>query len=73
MTLHPNTFAYHQPSDEHIRDMAIARAAAKEYASTIDQVMPEGPDKTYALRLLRTVAMWVNVGIDRLPDGSPRT
>lgn len=72
MALHDSTFDYHAPSQEHIDKMAVGRRAAKAYADVIEQLMPEGPDKTYALRKLREVAMWVNVGIDRLPDGRPR-
>lgn len=73
MTLHDSTFEYHKPEEREINLMAQARAAAKAYADAIEAIMPEGPDKTYVLRKLREVAMWVNVGIDRLPDGRPRS
>jgi hypothetical protein len=43
------------------------------FAAVLDAELPDGPDKTYAIRSLRTVAMWVNVSITRNPDGSPRT
>ena len=72
MSLHPTTFDYLKPTDEQVQVMAICRGAAKAYAQTLDRLVPEGPDKTYALRKLRELAMWVNVAITRQPDGSPR-
>jgi hypothetical protein len=71
--LHNSTFAYLKPSEEQIARMDSVRAAAKAYADVLDRELPEGPDKTYCLRMLRTVAMWANVTIDRLPDGTPRS
>lgn len=53
--------------------MAACRVAAKEYAETLELELPDGPDKTFILRKLRTVAMWANVAITRNSDGSPRT
>lgn len=53
--------------------MKQAREAAKAYALVLIELLPEGPDKTYTLRKLREVAMWVNIGITRQSDGTPRT
>lgn len=72
MTLHDETFNYITPSQEQLAQMRQARKAAAEYAKTIDQIVPEGPDKTYLLRKLREVSMWVNITITRQPDGTPR-
>jgi len=73
MSLHPNTFEYLKPTDEQISDMAVLRAAAKTYAEALDNLLPEGPDKTYVLRKHRENAMWANVALIRQPDGTPRT
>ena len=73
MSLHPTTFDYLSPSDEQKSQMVTARSAAKNYASIIDSMLPDCADKTYALRKLREVAMWVNVVITRQADGEPRT
>lgn len=73
VTLHESTFAYLNPTDEQKGNMQMARIAAKDYAAVIETLVPEGPDKTYALRKFREVAMWVNIAITRQPDGSPRT
>jgi hypothetical protein len=72
MKLHETTFAYLTPTEAQVEAMAKARAAAAAYAAVLIDVLPDGPDKTYCLRTLRTVAMWANVAIDREADGSPR-
>ena len=73
MTMHPATFDYHTPTHQQLADMGDARVAAASYARPIEALVPEGPDKTFVMRRLREVAMWVNVAITRLPDGTPRT
>jgi hypothetical protein len=70
--MHPSTFDYLKPTDEQLRRMEIVRAAAKDYYGTLDRELPVGPDRTYIMRELRSLAMWVNVAITRWPDGSPR-
>jgi hypothetical protein len=72
MTLSDKTFGYLKPTDDQSADMEEAREAARVYAGVIEVVLPDGPDKTYVLRKLREVAMWVNVAITREADGSPR-
>ena len=72
MAMHQSTFEYLKPTDDQMEAMAHLRAAAKEYSDALDEELPEGPDKTYILRSFRTITMWVNVALTRLPDGSPR-
>lgn len=71
--MHNSTFDYLKPTDAQVADMTQARNAAKQYADQLEALVPDGPDKTYALRKLRELAMWVNVAITRNSDGSPRT
>jgi hypothetical protein len=73
MALHPGTFEYLKPTDAQLKAMQIARDAFADLAETLATVLPEGPDKTYVLRVLRTAGMWANIAITRQPDGSPRT
>lgn len=61
------------PTDAQIEAMAKVRAAAKVYNDVLDEVLPDGPDKTFVIRAHRSNAMWANVAITRLPDGTPRT
>jgi hypothetical protein len=70
--MHSFTFEYLKPTDSQIDSMAYVRAAFAEFVSHIDVHIPEGPDKTYVMRQLRDCAMWANIAITRLPDGSPR-
>ena len=72
MTMHPSTFEYLKPTDDQIAKMARLRAAAKAYADVLDAELPDGPDKTFVIRAHRSNAMWVNVAVTRLPDGTPR-
>ena len=70
--LDATTFEYVKPSDEQLAVMASVRAAFADVAAILGQKLPEGPDKTYALRQLRTCAMWANVAITRQTDGGQR-
>lgn len=70
--LHPSTFSYLKPTDAQTDLMGSARRAATAYADAIGSLVPDGPDKTYILRKVREVAMWVDVAIKRQPDGAPR-
>ena len=70
--MHPSTFEYLKPTDEQIERMSKVRNAARIYNEILEQVLPDGPDKTYIIRNHRSNAMWANVAITRLPDGTPR-
>lgn len=72
MDLHNSTFQYLKPTDEQMATMSDARDVVETCAARLNHLLPEGPDKTYLIRLLRTVGMWANVAITRMPDGSPR-
>lgn len=71
--LHDSTFEYLKPTDEQVKAMGVVRAAAAEYARVLDEMLPDGPDKTFVLRAHRSNAMWANVAITREADGAPRT
>lgn len=70
--MHSSTFEYLKPTDRQIADMAKVRQAAKEYCDILEASLPDGPDKTFIIRNHRANAMWANVSITRLPDGTPR-
>ena len=70
--LHPSTFEYLKPTEKQLETMARVRQAAKEYNDILDALLPDGPDKTFVIRAHRSNAMWANVAITRLPDGTPR-
>jgi hypothetical protein len=68
-----STFDYLKPTDEQVQKMDIVRRAAAAYNQVLTEHLPDGPDKTYAIRKLREVAMWANITITRHPDGTPRS
>ncbi len=73
MSLHPSTFEYLKPTDAQIEQMNIVRQAAADYCKILEDTLPEGPDKTFLIRNHRSNAMWANICVTRLPDGTPRT
>ena len=70
--MNDTTYEYLKPTDAQTETMARVRAAAKAYSDILDAELPDGPDKTFVLRAHRSNAMWANVAITRLPDGTPR-
>ena len=72
MPLHPSTFDYLKPTDQQLHHMGRLRDAAKNYARMLEEILPDGADKTFVLRAHRANAMWANVAITRQSDGSPR-
>lgn len=71
--MHNSTYDYLQPTPEQIDRMQRVRDAAKVFSDVLVAELPDGPDKTYAIRNHRTTGMWANVAITRQPDGSQRT
>ena len=70
--MHKSTFEYLKPDDDQIAVMGILREAAGEYAKVINSLIPDGADKTYCIRKLRELAMWLDVAVTREADGTPR-
>lgn len=70
--MHPSTYEYLKPTDVQIERMSALRQAAKAYGDALEMLLPDGPDKTFVIRAHRSNAMWANVAITRLPDGTPR-
>jgi hypothetical protein len=70
--MHPSTYEYLKPTEGQVACMSRVRAAAKAFHDILDAELPDGPDKTFVIRAHRSNAMWANVAITRLPDGTPR-
>lgn len=59
-----NWFAYHPPTTAAIRDAhERVRAEYGALAASMNSLLPEGPDKTVALRAIRDAAMQANAAI----------
>lgn len=69
--MHKSTYEYLKPTDDQIAHMAKLREAAAAFGEALG-TLPDGPDKTYAIRKHREVAMWANIAITRNPDGTPK-
>lgn len=69
--MHVSTYEYLKPTDEQLKTMARIRTAAKAYGDVLQAELPEGPDKTFVIRGHRSNAMWANVAVTRLADGTP--
>lgn len=70
--MHPSTFEYLKPTEKQIDQMYIVRQAARVYCDVLEQMLPDGPDKTFVIRAHRSNSMWANISITRQPDGTPR-
>ena len=70
--MHASTYEYLKPTDEQIETMAKLREAAAAYGKALEDLLPDGPDKTFVIRAHRSNAMWANVAVTRHPDGTPR-
>lgn len=71
--MHETTYEYLKPIDSQMESMAKVRKASKDFGEVLESTLPDGPDKTYVIRNHRSNAMWANVAITRLPDGTPRS
>ena len=70
--MHKSTFEYLKPTEEQMARMSALRGAATAYYAALVSLLPDGPDKTFAIRNHRTTAMWANVAVTRHADGAPR-
>ena len=59
--MHPSTYEYLKPTDDQMETMTELREAAKAYGDALENLLPEGPDKTFVIRAHRSNAMWANV------------
>ena len=62
-TIIENLFSYHAPTPNQVLSMEILRDGAKSLARTINEVVPDGADKSAAIRLLRQCVQISNAGI----------
>ncbi len=70
--MHESTFEYLKPTPDQLTTMEKLRLSARDYCEALEELLPDGPDKTFVIRAHRSNAMWVNVAVTRLPDGTPR-
>lgn len=66
-----NDFRYHPPASAKRREAHEAiRAACTNLGFQLNQLVPDGPEKTQAIKVnLAQVMFWANAGIARQPNG----
>lgn len=61
-----NRFKFHPAKDDNTRDAHTSvRNACKEFSLFLNDVVPEGREKSLAITHLEEVMMWANAGIAR--------
>lgn len=60
-----NRFTHHKPNDLQIQVYKKIRETAKEFAIYLNEVCPEGREKSLAMTNLEQTVMWANAGIAR--------
>lgn len=60
-----NNFTYHKPKDGQESKYTSIRNIAKNFAYTIDELVPDGREKSLAMTKLEECMMWANAGIAR--------
>lgn len=58
-------FTYHKPTPEKAEKFPLIRNKAKELAYLIEELVPNGREKSLAITKLEEVVMWSNAGISR--------
>lgn len=58
-------FTHHVPSAEGLVNIFKIREKAKDFASLIDEVCPEGRERSLAMTKLEEVMFWANAAIAR--------
>lgn len=58
-------FTYHKPTEEKAAKFPVIRDKAKELAYILEELCPNGREKSLALTKLEEVVMWANAGISR--------
>lgn len=60
-----NRFTYHPPTDGQPEQYEMIRQIAFAYANHLNEVCPDGREKTIAMTKLEEVVFWANAAIAR--------
>lgn len=60
-----NRFTYHPPKPDQVEKYPRIRAAGHDLATLIDELVPDGREKSLAITKLEETVMWANAGIAR--------
>jgi hypothetical protein len=63
-----NVFSYHPPTGPaQVETYEDIRTSGRQFAHIIDEMVPDGAEKTLAIRKLQEAVMWANAGIACAP------
>lgn len=60
-----NAFTYHKPKEGQPEKYKALRSKAKELAYLIDELCPDGREKSLAMTKLEEASMWANASVAR--------
>lgn len=60
-----NRFTYHPPRTDNVAKFSTIRTEAMLFSKQINELVPEGREKSLAITKLEEVVMWANAGIAR--------
>lgn len=66
-----NRFTYHAPTPEAIPKFGTLRAAAHDLASLVNELAPDGREKSLAITAIEEAVMWANAAIARDLPAAP--
>jgi hypothetical protein len=67
-----NAFTYHPPTGPaQVETYQDIRTAGRQLAHVVDEMVPDGPEKTLAIRKIQEAVMWANAGIACAPPPAP--
>lgn len=63
-----NRFTYHPPSEDRARCHVMIREHGKALVELINEMVPDGREKSLAITKVEESVMWANAGLARSPE-----
>jgi hypothetical protein len=63
-----NRFTYHPPSDTKATKHVMIRESGKTLTEIINEMVPDGREKSLAITKIEEAIMWANAGLARNPE-----
>lgn len=60
-----NRYTYHAPKGDQPKRYELIRAAAKQFASVVQELCPNSPERAHAKDRIDEAMMWANASIAR--------
>jgi phage-related tail fiber protein len=63
-----NRFTYHPPSETKATKHVMIRESGKTLTEIVNEMVPDGREKSLAITKIEEAVMWANAGLARTPD-----